>query len=468
MKKELLLLSFVFIFGCRSEPELSISYIGGEIANPTDEHIILFKDNKLVDSIPLDGQNMFSYTLNNAEQGLYTFKHPSESQTIYIEPGDSILFRLNTVAFDETLFYSGNAAEKNNFLMELFLLNEKNNDLIFSYYKIDPKDFAKITDSIKNSRTQKLKHLQQRKKFSPEFLSLAEKSIDYEYYDLRERYAFLINKYLSERSAELPQNFFDYRKKVDFNDESLQSHYVYQRFLDDYLKNRSIENCPPKNQDRECYNLNDFHNIRKRILLTDSIFTLEVLRKRFLQRFGRQQIIYSNTTGQIDSTLNLLSRLEYDPKKLEELKKLARVQSSYFIGNNVSNKKIIDTHRNKLVLGNVLNKPTIAFLWSVHSKNDYRKDHKMVQELRKKYPEINFMGINIDDAMPEIWIQTLKENAYDPNFEFQIYDSGEKKALYTNYLNKVLFINEKGEIIFGDIPFDHGAFEGYILEFLNQ
>ncbi|HET8810476.1 MAG TPA: hypothetical protein VFM65_09465, partial [Flavobacteriaceae bacterium] len=243
MKKTLLrlFLLFFFIFGCQDEPKYNKVYLRGEIVNPINGYITLFKDNELIDSIPLNDKNMFSYTLENAEQGLYTFKHPSESQTIYIEPGDSILFRLNTLAFDETLFYSGSAAAKNNFLMELFLLNEKNNDLIFSYYKIDPKDFAKITDSIKKSRIKKLKLLQQKKNFSDEFLSLARKSINYEYYDLRERYAFLINKYAEERSGELPPVFFDYRKEVDFNDESLQNHYVYQRFLDDYLKNRSIE-----------------------------------------------------------------------------------------------------------------------------------------------------------------------------------------------------------------------------------
>ncbi|HET8810304.1 MAG TPA: hypothetical protein VFM65_08580, partial [Flavobacteriaceae bacterium] len=97
-----------------------------------------------------------------------------------------------------------------------------------------------------------------------------------------------------------------------------------------------------------------------------------------------------------------------------------------------------------------------------------RNDHKIARELRRKYPEINFIGINIDDSEPQIWLDALRKNGYDQDFEYQIRNSGDKKILYTNYLNKVLFINKKGEIVFGDITFDHGAFEGYILEFLNQ
>lgn len=467
MKKIILFLFIVFCGSCQKEVEPKSVYIHGQIVNPIGNYITLSLGNDLIDTIPLDSKNTFSYLLENPEEGLYTFMDPTESQSIYIVPGDSILFRLNTLAFDETLFFSGTSAVKNNFLMELFLANEKNNDLIFSYYKIAPNDFAAITDSILKVRQEMFDKLEEENDFSENFTSLAEKSIRYEFYDLRERYAFLINKY-SDQKDEIPANFFDYRNQVNYNDETLKRHYGYQRFLDNYLKNRSIENCGPRSENRACYSLNDFQNLRRRILLTDSLFTLDILKERFYQRFGRKQIIFSSTTAQIDSTLNLLSRLGYNKKGMEELKNLASVQRSYFIGNNISDKKLIDNEKNSLTLKDVLKKPTITFSWTVYSPKSHQTKHKKIRGLRKKYPEINFIGLNIDAEEYQVWKNTMTKNQYDQDFEYQIRDVGNKKVLYKNYLNKMLFINRKGEIIFGDISMDTPAFESYVLEFLNQ
>src|SRR5690606_35680099 len=122
------------------------------------------------------------------------------------------------------------------------------------------------------------------------------------------RYAFLINKYFNPTGKDIPEDFFAYREEVNFNDEQLKDLYVNQRFLDNYLKNRSIENCPPRDMDRDCYNLNDYNNLRRRILLADSLFELAVLRNRFFQRVGSKQVIFSKNQSQIDSTLELLTK----------------------------------------------------------------------------------------------------------------------------------------------------------------
>lgn len=457
----------ILLIGCQNKTVHDSTYIHGEIVNPLKDYVVLYNGSSLIDTIPLNNNHTFTYLLKNAKEGLYTFKNPPEIQSIYISPGDSIVFRLNTIAFDETLYFSGSAAIKNNFLVELFLLNDHNNDLILSYYKISPEKFATITDSIYDIRKKMFKELVAKNDFSENYIELAEKSVDYEFYDLRERYAFLINKY-SEVERKIPVKFFDYRNKVDFNDETLKNHIVYQRFLDDYLKNRSIENCNRKVDGRDCFSLNNYYNLRHRILLVDSLFTIKVLRNRFFQRFGVQQIIFSDRESQIDSTMQLLTKLDYGSDGLEELGMLAQVQRSYFIGNNISDKKLIDASMNKTNLGKILTKPTITFSWSINSEANHREKHQIIRELRKKYPEVNFIGINIDDGETQAWKRTMAQFQYNQNFEYQNRGTENKKKLYRNYLGKVLFINKKGEIIFGNIPLDSPNFESYILEFLNQ
>ena len=44
-----------------------------------------------------------------------------------LQEGDSILIRLNTKEFDESLVFSGQGSEINNFLIEMFLAHEEEN-----------------------------------------------------------------------------------------------------------------------------------------------------------------------------------------------------------------------------------------------------------------------------------------------------------------------------------------------------
>jgi len=66
------------------------TYFGGEIINPKDDFVLLYKDDVLIDSVALDEKNRFLYKFNDFTSGLYHFNH-KEYQYVYIEPTDSIV-----------------------------------------------------------------------------------------------------------------------------------------------------------------------------------------------------------------------------------------------------------------------------------------------------------------------------------------------------------------------------------------
>ena len=115
-----------FLFSCNtSSNSKSNTYFGGEIINPKSNIVLLLKNEKVIDEILLDENNRFISEYPSLEEGLYTFKHGNEFQYIYFEPADSILIRLNTWDFDESIVFSGLGSSKNEFLINLFLQNEK-------------------------------------------------------------------------------------------------------------------------------------------------------------------------------------------------------------------------------------------------------------------------------------------------------------------------------------------------------
>ena len=118
------LVSFILlatVFGCKKTKEDTATYFGGKILHPKSNHVILFDFEKAVDTIYLKEDNTFLGKIDSLKEGLYYFKHGPEHQYIYLEPQDSLLLRLNTWDFDESLVFAGKGAERNNILIDIFL-----------------------------------------------------------------------------------------------------------------------------------------------------------------------------------------------------------------------------------------------------------------------------------------------------------------------------------------------------------
>ncbi|MGA8854871.1 MAG: hypothetical protein WB492_11905 [Christiangramia sp.] len=454
--------------GCNDNATESDSiFIGGQINNPETDYVVISKENEIIDTLYLNEKNQFGQDFPALESGIYTFRHPPESQIMYMEPGDSIVIWLNTMSFDESLNFSGEGSAKSNFLLDMYLKNRTNNDLILTYYKIRPTEFAKITDSIKGARLQHLKTLEEKHEFSDEFLKIARASIDYEYYDLRERYTFLIRKYYNNFAKEIPEDFNDYRHEIDFNNEELQDYYVYTNLIDDYLRSKSIEGCGTEYKDhKKCFNINSFRNIKRRVLLIDSLSNIKPLKNEFLDRMAAQAITMAENEARLDSVLDLFKQIDYSHINMAE--DLAEIQKTYFVGKSLNSLKAENTDGEIISYGEIIKQPTITYAWSLYAPAHHRWQHSIISYLKKKYPEIEFMGVNIDLNDREEWLRTLETFGYDKENEFQITKRAPTKETYKKYLNKVFFVDADGTIVRGDVQLGSPDFEDDILQFLNK
>lgn len=463
----ILLLSLI---SCKTETETSDDvHIHGTIDNPSSDYVIISRNNINLDTLLLNENNKFEGKLENADPGIYVFKHPPENQLIYLEPGDSTLIFVNTLAFDESIYFSGKGAEKRNFLTRLYLSHQQNNKLILADYKLEPEQFALKSDSIRNTRRKELEELQKKYNFSEEFSQLANASINYEFYDLRERYALLIRKYNKEFIKKIPKDFHDYRRDVSLNDEQLQDHYIYLNFIDDYLSTRSLECCEENNsKDPDCGNLLSPDNISRRISMVNNWITNERIKNSFIDRLVAQGIIYSRNREDIDDVLNLLQESNYSGNRLQHIRQMAGIQAGLLTGNNIGDLKMRNLDDKSLELNNVSKKPKITYHWSIASQHHYQWQKEFIEDLRFKYPEISFIGINIDKENFTTWSKVVKLNYFDPRYEFQLETINVNPELLRNYSNKLLFIDPSGEIVRGDIRMNDPELETKILAFISN
>lgn len=455
--------------GCSSEQDKELTFIGGQVVNPNSNYVTLEHNDKVIDTIPLDNQNNFGYEFSQDKESVYTFKHYPERQSVYLKPGDSTVLRVNTLEFDESLSFGGSSSTENNFLIDMFLLNEQDNDLILSYYKISPEQFIEKTDSIRNLRLQKFEKLKKDLEFTPYFKNIAESTIEYEHYDMRERYAFLIKKYVPKKFEEFPDDFFDYRSKVNFNDTDLVSNFSYMRFLDNYLRNKSIEICETEN--RDCFDLNDHQNLKRRLNLVHELFENDYLKSNFFNRLIRREIVFSQTEEQLEETLSIIEKFDIASLDKEELHQLTHIQSKYLIGKSLKNMSLRTPGMDTIELHDISkSKPTVMYTWSALSFDSKKNNLNKIKELREKYPEINFISVNLDFQNPGLWRNALKGFNSPSQTEFQVIPDvpSNTYGFFRNYLNRAYIIDKNYTLANNSLSLFDPKLESYILAVLNQ
>ena len=119
LKHNFLIISILFFIACDSDKTTILS---GKIVKPTNNKIQLLKDEVLVNEILIDEDGTFKSLIDIDKNGLFNFFHPPEFQYLIINKGDSLVLRLNSLDFDESLIFSGKGSAKNNYLIKNLML----------------------------------------------------------------------------------------------------------------------------------------------------------------------------------------------------------------------------------------------------------------------------------------------------------------------------------------------------------
>lgn len=114
-------LMFAVLLSCEDAPQKAKdgTWFGGKILNPIDNSVILSKGNKIIAEAEIKPNDRFLTKIPDFKPGIYEFLH-KERQLVYLTQGDSVIIRVNTLQFDESLTYSGFGGAKNNFMIDLF------------------------------------------------------------------------------------------------------------------------------------------------------------------------------------------------------------------------------------------------------------------------------------------------------------------------------------------------------------
>ena len=468
----LLLLTLSTLLGCKNDSngEDNYAYFGGEIINPTNDYVILKNPNDKSDTLYLDDNNRFIKKLTPIKAGLYTFIH-GEYQRILLEPKDSIMLRLNTIDFDESLVFTGEGARKNNFLIAAFLENENDNKKFMRMmWDMEPTKFEDVLNADRAKKLAELKEFLSKKEYSNLFKTIAESNINYEYYFNKELYPFGYFGYNNLiHYKDLPEGFYAFRDEVDYNNEALIGVNPYYRFLFNHFNNIALGKFYESATHNVVFdNKSAVYNLEK-LRLMDSLIDNEKIKNHLLNLTTRDFITVSKDSSEINEVLNSFLRKSSSDFDKSSIEKLVSAVSKLKPGNKLPNINLLDYDDNEVDITSLVTKPTVFYFWSSNLPLLMRNSHYKVKSLKTKFPEIDFIAININDDDRIQWKNAVNQYKYSTSNEYQFQNPKEAIGqLVISSVNRTIFVDSYGEIINPNVMLFTSEFEDELESILHK
>lgn len=440
----------LFLGSCSQEAGNSKGVIfAGEIVNPTSDQVILFKGQQALDTALLDENNRFVFKLDTVAEGLHHFLHRPESQYVYFEEGDSLQIRLNTTDFDESLVFSGKGEEINNFILELFLTREEEEELINSYYLLEPEEFHEKIDSLKATKLALLEQVETEYEISPAASDLARSFIDYGSNISMEAYPF----YHRRRSGEgkmhedLPASFYDYRQKINYNDQNLTYLRPYYNFMKYHISNLAYTNCR-KYCDDDLEKANrQLHFNKHKLKLIDSLVTQKELRDNLFRNVAIDYLLRHDSEENTVEFISAFKQYSDNNSHNTEIFTLYEGINNMQPSKDLPDFTVESFDGRKVKLSDIQKGDSVVFyFWSGSEMGHFRNINKRIGELKEKYPAYRFIGLNMRTDLAK-WKNMVKTSGLDETEQYWTDDYDNTVQTLIVYDPNKAILTKDGKII---------------------
>ena len=452
---------FLLFFGlislsCNKENQEAQSiFLAGQIINPSSRNVTLYGGNRTVETFSLDDQLRFQKIFDSLPNGIYKLEHLPEYQSLLLEKGDSLWVRINAAAFDESIVFSGRGASKNNFLMELVLKQEKENQYLSGKYSSKRESFSHLIDSLVLEKKKLWIGMDSVNKLSLAAQKVTQAAYIYPYATIRERYALLRGSQWTEEEDSL---YFDYRKYLNYGDNDLAFFDPYINYILNFINEKALVTGASYFQVKQT---TDFNINRLEVL--DKSIKGTLLRNNLARAIALEEILNFENHNQHERFLQYYATVNSSPvylaevldlhtyiSRMEAAKPLPEIQLQNAARDTISSSKLAQ------------GKSTVLYFWSQTQMNHYRNTLERMSVYRKKFPEVRFVGICIqpfNNMVDEV--QKILE--LDPVDQFALVNfENASKAWVLTLLNKAIIIDPKGRLIEGFGNFSDSNFESLL------
>ena len=419
------------------------AYFGGEIINPTHRYILFCKDSDVIDTIPLKEDNTFFIKFDSLASGLYNFKYEPEYQYVYFDKNDSIMVHINSNDFDESIVFCGKGDEKNNFLMESYLLNESNREKSFDIYDYEVSKFMSIVDSTSKSNAKFYKSKKNKIKWSTKFDLYAKASLDFHNYSKMELYP-VIHKMRTgcDVSDNLPKGFYNFRKNIDFNNVQLSGYLPFVMYLSNLLNNVGSINYHNHFSDVD---LSLKTNINK-LNIADTLLKNEKVRNIILNNIAFTYFLEDQNMLNNQIFLDTYRKYSTDKSAENEILKIGKAIQLLKPKNDLPEVSLYDLEGRKIASKTILNKKTVLFFYTENAETHMASAHKKALFFKSLHPDYQFIAINVDEKQIK-WKELLSKYKFDGIQEYRCVDFEDVRTKWAiTKIHRTIILDKNGKI----------------------
>ena len=204
-----------------------------------------------------------------------------------------------------------------------------------------------------------------------------------------------------------------------------------------------------------------------RIALADSIVTTQELKERYIERLATSGIIVSNTIALVDSIVARASKVSLSQKAKTIITNAAKTQRTYLSESRLLNRIVTSAAtKQQSQISSIITRPTIIYTWSNTNIQEYNNTYREIKRLRKRFPSVNFIGVNIDDISTETWLKEFDGSTFNTAYEYKLETFRESQTLLRKMTKRLLFITESGEVTHRSLNLGKPIFAAEIKEHL--
>lgn len=419
------------------------AFFGGEVVNPTSPYVIFCNDSGTCDTLPLDKNNRFFKKFDSLAPGLYTFKHEPEYQYVYFDKNDSLMVLINTQDFDNSIAFSGRGDLKNNFLMDAYLSNEKDKDNMFTVFDYPVTKFTASIDAVYKRNTQRYEAKKEEIGWSDDFDVVAKAAIDFPYYSKKEIYPMIHKIRTGEDIIEqLPKDYYDFRKSVDFNNPALSGYSPFVKYLTHMLGNVATASHHSQRSDAEIAlktNITKMH-------IADTLIKNEKIKNTILNYIAFSYLLEDQNMQNNQKFLDTYHKCSSDKSQKNEIIKIGNAIRLLNTGNPLPSVELMTADGKTVASNQLATGKCVIFFWTEKAPTHLLESHKKVLDFKKRHPEYTFIAVNLDTDKDK-WQKSLANYKFDGIVEVRAADFEDMRTKWAiTKIHRTIVLGEGGKI----------------------
>jgi len=444
MKKIVFALAVLAIVSCKKEEAKPVDYVlfSGKIINVNTDSVYV-RGTNFNKAIPVQKDGTFADTLQ-LTNGNYVVKIGEETTDVLFNPGDDLHLTIDTKEFDETINYTGKAADKNNYLAKAYLIEESfdtNND-VKTLYNLEMDSFIaklKSLDAAKDSllNVYKIK--------DADFIASQKKNSHYTFLSKLKRYPGFQKRFNDGKIVTLPENFtkeienLDFDNAADFDNSEAYKQMVMGSFFEKSFKLKKEDSLLslPLAMIKQLKTIKS-ENIKDNLMI--------MVARNIKPGNEESETIYKELT-KLTNDSKIKESLD---KKFEATKKFAAGKASPTFENYENAKG------GKTSLSDLKGKYVYIDVWATWC-GPCKREIPFLQKIEKEYhgKNIEFVSISVDRANAhQKWVDMVKEKELGgiQLFADKDFSSDFIKAYGINSIPRFILLDPQGKIVNADAP----------------